>query len=423
MIIEIKNKSSWQKNRDIENLFLTQNLEEVTGIELDPVEINTSFRSFYDAHVVTKKSQLKEIDEVVDVIIFCTRAGGGHFAASSALAEELDERGYNVLLIDAFQLCVDKPLPYQAFSGWRFRATHANWLFQLDCLIVGNQFGIDFAYQIPFRLSPKKFLLDFIASKNVKYCVSTYFYPTAICSKIRKICNVGVILTDHSCVGMLPEISHRFQGIDIFYPDENVKMDALKRYPCTKNANFVFDGGVPSSNMEKYRQKEVKPNILTHFVGGALGIGKGMSAVEILVKEYYYPIIIVCGENSGWLKKAKKIVTESGREDVFVLGYVTPKQKNILMANSQVIVAKAGGITSAEMVSLSGKLKIIYGSIKGHEEHQARMFDAEGLLYNCGTNKSMLLQALKKVPISKTVSYNPRKIIADYIESEIEYKS
>lgn len=166
----------------------------------------------------------------------------------------------------------------------------------------------------------------------------------------------------------------------------------MKNYLISKNIpeSKVFVTGIPISSrfLQKYDKQEIleefnlknnKKTIL-FFGGGEFGLGKSKTfeIFETLVKDFInIQIIAIAGKNEKMKLKFEKIVEENNKQDyVKVLEYTNKIPE--LMAISDLVVSKPGGLTTSE--SLASNLPmIIINPIPGQEEENAEFLEEKGI--------------------------------------------
>ncbi len=166
----------------------------------------------------------------------------------------------------------------------------------------------------------------------------------------------------------------------------------MKNYLISKNIpeDKVFVTGIPISSrfLQKYNKQEIldefnlqnnKKTIL-FFGGGEFGLGKAKTfeIFETLVKDFNdIQIIAIAGKNEKMKLKFEKIVQENNKQDyVKILEYTNKVPE--LMAISDLVVSKPGGLTTSE--SLASNLPmIIINPIPGQEEENAEFLEEKGI--------------------------------------------
>lgn len=165
----------------------------------------------------------------------------------------------------------------------------------------------------------------------------------------------------------------------------------MKEYLISKNIpeNTVFVTGIPISSrfLKTYNKKEIldefnlegnKKNIL-FFAGGEFGLGKNktLQIFEDLIKNFDdIQVIAIAGKNEKMKLHFESIVKEFNKEkNVRVLEYTNKVPE--LMAISNLVISKPGGLTTSE--SLASNLPmIIINPIPGQEEENAEFLESKG---------------------------------------------
>ena len=165
----------------------------------------------------------------------------------------------------------------------------------------------------------------------------------------------------------------------------------MKEYLISKNIpeNTVFVTGIPISSrflktynkkeiLDKFNLEENKKNIL-FFAGGEFGLGKNktLQIFEDLIKNFdEIQVIAIAGKNEKMKLHFESIVKEFNKEkNVRVLEYTNKVPE--LMAISDLVISKPGGLTTSE--SLASNLPmIIINPIPGQEEENAEFLENKG---------------------------------------------
>lgn len=165
----------------------------------------------------------------------------------------------------------------------------------------------------------------------------------------------------------------------------------MKEYLISKNIpeNTVFVTGIPISSrfLKTYNKKEIldefnleenKKNIL-FFAGGEFGLGKNktLQIFEDLIKNFdEIQVIAIAGKNEKMKLHFESIVKEFNKEkNVRILEYTNKVPE--LMAISDLVISKPGGLTTSE--SLASNLPmIIINPIPGQEEENAEFLENKG---------------------------------------------
>lgn len=163
-----------------------------------------------------------------------------------------------------------------------------------------------------------------------------------------------------------------------------VANDKMKNYLISKNIseNKVFVTGIPISSrflktynkqdiLKEFNLEENKKTIL-FFAGGEFGLGKNrtLQIFEDLIKNFEnIQIIAIAGKNEKMKLNFETIVKNFNKEkNVRVLEFTNKVPE--LMAISDLVISKPGGLTTSE--SLASNLPmIIINPIPGQEEENA----------------------------------------------------
>lgn len=165
----------------------------------------------------------------------------------------------------------------------------------------------------------------------------------------------------------------------------------MKNYLISKDIpeNKVFVTGIPISSrfLKKYNKQDIlnefnlennKKNIL-FFAGGEFGLGKNktLQIFEDLIKNFEnIQVIAIAGKNEKMKLHFESIVKKYNKEkNVIVLEYTNKVPE--LMAISDLVISKPGGLTTSE--SLASNLPmIIINPIPGQEEENAEFLESKG---------------------------------------------
>ena len=170
-----------------------------------------------------------------------------------------------------------------------------------------------------------------------------------------------------------------------------VANDKMKNYLISKEIpeDKVFVTGIPISSrfLKNYDKKKIlnefdleesKKTIL-FCAGGEFGLGKNKTSeiFETLIKNFdNIQVIAIAGKNEKMKLNFENIVKEFNKEkNVKVLEYTNKVPE--LMAISDLVVSKPGGLTTSE--SLASNLPmIIINPIPGQEEENAEFLEEKG---------------------------------------------
>lgn len=104
---------------------------------------------------------------------------------------------------------------------------------------------------------------------------------------------------------------------------------------------------------------------------------------------YPIQIVFVCGRNRGLQRKLQKQAVKS-KHSMLILGYVNEIHE--LMAVSDLIVTKPGGLTISEALAMSLPM-VMYNAIPGQEEDNAQFL----LQVGAATKANSLLELIQQI--------------------------
>lgn len=308
------------------------------------------------------------------VLIFSVSIGSGHDSVANALAEEINRQfpDSHVMIVDTFKYI--NPIFNKVVSGGykeTIKFTPKVWGYLYDQAEDGERL-VDMGQLLSKLLSPK--LDQLLKGFEPDILICTHAFPVGILSVLKERKNIPIPLiaciTDftvhsfwiHSQVDMyvIPntDLNYRFL-------EENISLDKVKAFGIPIRSQFL------AKPDQKQARKDLglNPHEQTVLVmGGGWGLGKIEEVVNNLLEESKLQIIVVTGSNTK-LKKNLELLKQNNRLHVF--GYL----ENIaqLMAASDVIVTKPGGITCAESIAMELPMVII-SPLPGQEDRNTDYF-------------------------------------------------
>ncbi len=307
-----------------------------------------------------------------DTVIFYATAGIGHKKAAVAIKEAFDNAGRkNVLIADVLEYTDDFfRLSYGTIYLFLIKYLPTIWGFCyyiLDNPVV--YFLLSPIRRLVNHLNSKK-LVKFLLETKPKTVIVTHFMPSEVISHLKKkkllSTRLVSVITDYR--------SHSFwlsEYIDFYVAaSEHTKADLIKRGVSPEKIR-VF--GIPCASCfakehdtEKIRRKSgLQSGKATIFVlGGGFGVGPiKRIAMNLDRSRQDFQAIVVCGYNAK-LYKEIKAVARSARHRFRVYGFINNVDE--LMAVSDVLVSKSGGITVTEALNAELPM-IVVDPIPGQE--------------------------------------------------------
>ena len=317
------------------------------------------------------------------VLVLSAAAGAGHVRAAEALVSAFAAKGI-----------ASKHVEVLEYASYLFKKVYSDLYIEL----VNHQpaiLGLVYDYMDhPWKYRKRRLALDWLNTRPLvrlllaslpRMAICTHFLPAEILLHLRgkKVLDipVGVVITDYDLHAMW-----LYRGVDWYFvacEETKVHMVALGIPPKTIHVTGIPIDPVFSSPGEKGRIRRelgLEPDLNTVLVSAG---GFGMGSVESLAKalqEVRHPIqvTVVCGKNAELKRHLEKLPALA--HPVKVVGFTTEMER--WMAASDLLVGKAGGLTSSEALA-SGLVMVIVNPIPGQEERNSDHLLEEGVAIRC----------------------------------------
>ena len=237
-------------------------------------------------------------------------------------------------------------------------------------------------------------MLEIIQMVNPKFLVSTYPFAARIISKLKEQglidLPVVTIITDYTNHSYW---LHPFTDLYVV-GSEQVKnrliASGVESYKIKCTGIPILQKFVHNQPRELLALKYgLNPNQFTILVmGGGDGfIGKGVSTIHAF-ERLPAPIqfIIICGRNKKLQKRLEAELTSS-KHKILLMGY--SEDVNELMAISDLLISKPGGVTISEAMAMELPL-LIYNPLPGQEEENADYLVNLGLAILAENEKNLI---------------------------------
>jgi len=301
------------------------------------------------------------------VLVLSAAAGAGHVRAAEALVAAFAAKGIAAKHVEVLKyasgffkkiysdLYVELVNRQPAILGLVYDALDRPWMH------MKRRLALD-------RLNTRR-LAKLLMEERPRLAVCTHFLPAEILLHLRrkKILDipVGVVITDFDLHAMW-----LYRGVDRYFvacEETKVHMAALGVPPETIHVTGIPISPVFSSPGEKGQTRRalgLQPDLTTILVSAG---GFGMGPVESLAKalqEVRHPIqvAVVCGKNAALKRRLEDLPAPA--HPVKIVGFTTEMER--WMAASDLLVGKAGGLTSSEALA-SGLVMVIVNPIPGQE--------------------------------------------------------
>lgn len=324
------------------------------------------------------------------VLIFYASYGGGHLNAAKSIENciKTNYKNIDVEMIDCMKY-VNKTIEKVTTAAYREMAKKAPWAW--GRIYSDAQKGpLAHITTRSNKIMAIK-LLKLLREKKPDLIISTHPFGSQMCSYLKRKnkidSKIATIMTDFAPHDQWL-VGHEYT--DYFFVAHNKMKDYLINKGISENK--VFDTGIPiSENFQKlYNKKEIfdKYNLdenkftILFFGGGEFGLGKTRT-VQIFnnfveeTKNNNIQIIAISGKNPK-MKSAFEEVVDSNNAEVNVKIIEFSNEVPKLMAISDLVVTKPGGLTTSE--SLASHLPmIVINPIPGQEEENAEFLESKNI--------------------------------------------
>lgn len=313
------------------------------------------------------------------IIIAYASAGAGHFRSAEALYNYLQEncRDLEVILVDVLDSS-SHLLSYAYRNGYSFLVRNLSFLwaflFWLTDFLPLKQLSAKTA-QISNSINCRAFM-SLLLNKNPDWVISTHFLPSQIASDLKQSKKINsklmTIITDFGV--------HSFWltgAADLYVVASGYTLDVLVNAGIEENKIKEFGIPVHPKFLQRYERlglcqkfniRENKFTVL--LMTGSFGLGPLEQIVRAINNEVQ--VLVVCAKN----KKLHRRLAKKNYPNVFVFGFIDNPQE--LMAVSDVIVTKPGGLTISELFCMN-LVPVFISAIPGQEESNILALQRYGL--------------------------------------------
>jgi len=336
-------------------------------------------------NLVTGKRVLK-IGSLTKVLILSVSVGAGHMRSAHAMKKAVVELypQAEVAILDTFRYA--NPLLEKIVIGTYIE------ILKISPVIYGYLYRqaergqplsgrgkTEFNRILNLLAAPR--LEEFIKNFRPEIIVCTHPFPLGIVSGIKRKGNyqgpVFAVVTDFTVHSfwVFPEVDCYLIGSEALIPEceeFGIKPERVcpTGIPIDPDFNKIYD---QRRLKEQMGLDPILPVIL--IIGGGLGMGPLESSVKVLGREHHdCQLLVVTGTNKVLQDKLSEI-TPGLRCKVKVFGFVHNMHQ--LMALSDMMIGKAGGLTCAEAMAVGLPLFIV-DPLPGQEERNAEFMVSMG---------------------------------------------
>jgi processive 1,2-diacylglycerol beta-glucosyltransferase len=220
--------------------------------------------------------------------------------------------------------------------------------------------------------------------------VCTHFLPAEIISwlraKERLSCRQVIVVTDFDVHAMW--LCHHYEHYFVALDETREHMIKLGIPPARLTASGIPIDPIfaaPKDKQEMRRKHDLESDLTTILVSaGGFGVGSIEHLMSSLL-ELKHPaqVISVCGRNQEMKREVDALVARlppAHHIRVKALGYTTEMDE--LMAASDIVLGKPGGLTTSEALA-RGLVFVIVNPIPGQEERNSDHLLEEGIAIRC----------------------------------------
>ena len=312
-------------------------------------------------------------------VIACTSAGAGHLKAAQALYNYFRGQDHDpeIILVDVLE---ESDFLFGNFysRAYSFMVNHAQWLWSLIFDLTSRknlQGALTKVRTLNNRLNTRV-SLNFLVQYNPEVIISTHYLPSNLASNLKKkglissklvtvVTDFGVhpfwVYDQTDLYAVASEVS-RQELLKLGVPEAKVKVTGIPVDP-------KFSLGFNKTELRgKLNLDPLKFTVLV--VTGSFGIGPIEQIVDLLQGQVQ--ILAVCARN----KKTFSRLSAKNYPGVRVFGFVDNIDE--LMAMSDLIVTKPGGLSIAELLSME-LVPIFISAIPGQESRNIKILSDSGI--------------------------------------------
>lgn len=329
------------------------------------------------------------------ILIFYASFGNGHKSAAFSIKDYLEENYNNaqVEIIDSYKY-INTALNKTTAKGYEF-VTAKTPIVWKKLYTHSDEKGMISGFLKELNKVASFKLTKLINSINPDVIISTHMFSNSICSSLK---NKGKINAKLACVitdfALHNEWIQFHEYTDLFFVSNNaIKIDCIKRGVDERKIHVT---GIPiSPKFNKPLDKELirknfelknLPTIL-FFAASAYAFDSMQQVFENLLKIDNVQIITMCGKKEKTKKFFEEILERTPHNNYVKLLPFTDKIPE-LMAISDFVVTKPGGITSSEVLACSIPM-IICNPIPGQEEQNSNFLLNNGVAIRLFDNDDM----------------------------------
>ena len=315
------------------------------------------------------------------ILVLTTNTGGGHNSAARAVMEAFRQLGCSVSLEDSLAL-INRRASHITEATYVSIVRHVpgvfGFLYKAGRLIstpkhksvvyLANTIGVKKLYDYILQYNP-----DAIITSHL-FCAHELTY---IKRNLGSLPYTAGIMTDYTCQPFwedteLDEYFTPHESLTYLFVAHGISRDKLRPYgipvspACSKRlplgeakARYGYNGNVPH----------------VMLIGGSMGAGKLDVVADSLINSLNgVQVTVVCGSNQKLYERLR--YRYRGNSNIYIKGLVSPLYP--LMDTADIILAKAGGLTSTEVITKCIPY-VVVNPINGVETENSEYLSSHGL--------------------------------------------
>ena len=318
------------------------------------------------------------------VLIFYASYGGGHLNAATSINEYIKSNytDVSIEMIDCVKY-VNSAIDKLSTTAYRETAKYAPWVWG-RVYSDSNKGPLAHLTSRSNQILAIR-LLKLLKSKKPDIIISTHPFGSQMCNYLKRKnkinCKIATIMTDFAPHNQWLVGSNY---TDYFFVAHNKMKDYLSKNSISTSKIFVT--GIPLSNrfLEDYNRISIFKHLglnkdlktVLFFGGGEFGLGKTKTfdLFESLISNCKaIQVVAIAGKNTKMKQAFEDIVLKNNcSKNVKVLSFTTKIPE--LMAISDIVITKPGGLTTTECLA-SNLPMIIINPIPGQEEENAEFLE------------------------------------------------